>query len=766
MIGGKYKIIEKIGEGGMGIVYKAEDTKLKRNVALKFLPSELTRDKKAKARLIQEAQAAAALNHPHICTVYEVDEIDDQTFFAMEFIEGQTLRERLKSGPLGIEEAVNIAFQVAEGLGEAHKKGIIHRDIKPANIMMTKKGQAKIMDFGLAKLAWGADLTKPSMIMGTVAYMSPEQARGQKVDYRADIWSFGVVLYEMLTGKLPFKGDNEQAMIYSTLKDKPVPSPELPSIFRPIITTCLEKEPIKRFQSADNIRDKLERLGIREKSALRGTNFAIKTLVPAALAGIFLFAVVYFLFLQPAKHSTSSDDISGKKSIAVLAFADMSPQKDQEYFCDGIAEELINTLTKVSGFQVTARTSAFSFKDKNLDIPSIGKKLHVDLVVEGSVRKAGDNLRITVQLIKVSDGYHLWSKSYNRKLKDVFFIQEDISRTIMEELKIRLLAEEKTRLEKRNTNNIEAYNQYLQGRYFWSKRTEEGLKKSLEHFQKAIDIDPQYALAYVGKADAYNLLTYWGFLVPTEAYPKAKILAEQALQIDDSLAEAYASLAFIQLDYDWDWPAAEASFKKALDLNPNYALTYHWYGAYLESKDQLEQSLEMRKKALALDPLSLQINSQIGYTLIIMDRLDEAEQYLKKSLEMAPNSSYTHQSLGQLYAKRGWLDMALEEYQKARGIPWTAAFIGSTYAKTGKKEKAREMIAQLIEQSKEKYVRPSAISAIYFALGEYEKAFDWLDVGFEERDPVMPWIRFVVPDEDGLRSHPRYRAILNKMRLD
>ena len=766
IVAGKYRIIEKIGAGGMGVVYKAQDTKLDRPVALKFLPSELTRDPASKERFVREAKAAAALNHPNITVVHEIGEDEGQTFMAMEFIEGQTLRDRIAQGPLAANEAADIASQVAEGLKEAHDRGIIHRDIKPANIMLTKKGQAKIMDFGLAKFAWGADLTKPAMIMGTVAYMSPEQARGQKVDHRTDIWSFGVVLCEMLTGKQPFKGDSEQAMIYSILKDKPVLAPQLPSSYRPIITTCLEKDPIKRYRTADNIRDDLVKTSIREKAVIRRKYFGIKTLAPPALAVIFLFAAAYFLFLQPDKHRTLLDDISGKKSIAVLSFADMSPQKDQEYFCDGIADELINTLTKVSGFQVTARTSAFSFKGKDLDIPSIGKELHVDLVVEGSVRKAGDNLRITVQLVKVSDGYQLWSKSYDRELKDIFSIQEDISRTIMEELKIRLIAEEKIRLEKRNTNIIEAYNQYLQGRYFWGKRTEEGFKKSLEYFQLAIDKDPQYALAYVGKADAYNLLTYWGFLVPNEAYPKAKTLAEQALHIDGSLAEAYASLGWIQLDYDWDWPAAEASFNKALELNPKYALTHHWYGAYLESKGQLEQSLELRKKALALDPLSLQINSQIGYTLTIMGQVDEAEQYIKKTLEMDPNFSYAHQCLGHIYVKKGWLDRALEEYQKAQSIPWTAAFIGSTYAKSGKKGKAREMIAQLIEQSKEKYVRPSAISAIYFALGEYEKAFDWLDVGFEERDPVMPWIRFVVPDEDGLRSHPRYRAILNKMRLD
>jgi len=755
-----YKITGKIGAGGMGEVYKAEDTRLGRTMALKFLSRELSSDSELKERLLQEARAASSLDHVNICTIYECDETEDgRLFIAMAYYEGKTLKDKIRHGPLSTSEAVDFGVQTAEGLKKAHDSGIVHRDIKPANLFITSEGQVKILDFGLAKLTGDVTLTRTGTTMGTVAYMSPEQARGEKVDYRTDIWSLGVVLYQMLTGKLPFKGDNEQAVIYSILNDKPDLSPELPSHLKSIITTCLEKNPVKRYQKAEHIRDKLKKMDPREKTSLNGKRSVTKTLIPTALAVIFLFAVVYFLFLQPDKHSRSPDNVSGKKSIAVLPFADMSPQKDQEYFCDGIAEELINTLTKVSGFEVTARTSAFSFKGKNLDIPSIGKKLNVDLVVEGSVRKAEDDLRITAQLVKVSDGYHLWSKSYDRKLKDVFAIQEDISRSIMEELKINLLAEDKTRLEKQYTDNIEAYNQYLQGLYFWSKRTEEGLKKSLGYFQQAIDIDPQYALAYVGKADAYNLLTYWGFLVPKEAVPKAKTLVEQALQIDDSLAEAYASMGWIQMDYDWDWPAAEASFKKALELNPNYALTYHWYGAYYESQGQLEQSLEMRKKALALDPLSLQINSQIGYVLMVMDRWDEAEQYLKKTLEMDPNCSFAHQNLGHLYVVKGWLDRALEEYQKAQDIPWTAAFIGSTYAKKGEEGKAREIITQLIEQSKETYVRPSAVSVIYFALGDYEKAFDWMEKGFEERDPVMPWVRFVVPDEDGLHSHPRFTEL-------
>jgi len=779
-----YKILEKLGEGGMGEVYLAEDTKLKRKVALKFLPREYTKDKQVKERFEREAQAAAALNHPNIVTIHEINEHEDQTYIAMEYVEGNTLKDKIPSGPLLLTEVLEFTKQICEGLQKAHDAGIVHRDIKPQNIIINQDGQVKILDFGLAKLKGVSQLTKESSTLGTIHYLSPEQALGKDVDHRTDIWSLGVILYEMVTGHMPFKGDYEQAIIYSIINEKPdsitTVRTGIPPGLERILHKALGKNPSERYQQIHELGEDLRKIvkdtkpeelvsqkkGERDKSK-RFMKPLVPVFIPVAiillLGGFFLFKGI--LKKEPSSPSTglTTED---KKTIAVLPFADMSPQKDQEYFCDGIAEELINTLTKVSGFQVTARTSAFSFKGKNLDIPTIGKKLKVEMVLEGSVRKEGDNLRITAQLIKVTDGYHLWSEAYNRKLKDVFAIQEDISRSIVDKLKVNLLTGEESKLEKRHTTNIEAYNLYLKGRYFWGKRTEEGLKKSLEYFQLAIDKDSQYARAYVGKADAYTILTYWGYLTPKKAIPKAKVLAKKAMQIDDSLAEAYATLAWICLDYDWDWPGAEDRFKIALELNPGYATAYHWYAAYFQSRGQFEESLKMRKQALKLDPFSLLKNAELSNVLSSLGRFDEAKEQFYKTLEMDPNFSQTHLYLGNFYEKKGQYEEAIKAYQKALSIPWAAGFLGSAYAKAGKTEKAREILAELIEKSKERYIRPSAISLIYFGLGDIKKAFDWLEKGFEERDPAMPWIRLLLPEEDRVLTHPRFKAFLKKMDLD
>jgi len=434
-----YNILEKIGEGGMGVVYKAEDTKLKRMVALKFLPLELTRDQEAKERFIREAQAAAALDHQNICTIYEVDEYEGQTFIAMAHIEGQSLKEKIAGGPIKIDEAMNIATQVAEGLRVAHERGIIHRDIKPANIMLTEKGQAKIMDFGLAKLELGADLTKTATIMGTVAYMSPEQARGEKVDHRTDIWSLGCVIFEMLSGRPPFKSGYDQAVLYSILHEDPQPiaslRSDIPHGIEKILHKCFQKDPRDRYKDAGSLIEELKTIDLRE--------------------------LAVFPSVSPKKDQPSS--------VAVLPFVDMSPQKDQEYFCDGIAEELINALTHIKDLRVVARTSAFALKSKNLDVREIGKILNVNTVLEGSIRKAGNRLRITAQLINVEDGFHIWSEKFDREMEDIFAIQDEISLAIVDSLKVKLLAGEKTALQKRHTDDPEAYNLYLKGLYFFPR---------------------------------------------------------------------------------------------------------------------------------------------------------------------------------------------------------------------------------------------------------------------------------------------------------
>ena len=460
-----YKILEKLGEGGMGVVYKAEDTKLKRTVALKFLPPEFTRDKDAKERFSIEAQAAAALSHSNIVTVHEIDECEDQIYIAIEYVKGQSLKDKIESGPLNINEALKIAIQVAEGLNEAHEKGIVHRDIKSANIMITDKGQVKIMDFGLAKLKGKSKLTKAGTTVGTTSYMSPEQSMGKDVDHRTDIWSLGVVLYEMITGQLPFKGEYEQAVVYSILNEEPEPVTGLrtgvPKELERIINKALEKNPSERYQHVQDIMIDIK--GLRKKNKLR------------RLKGI---------------HT----DTGSKPSIAVLPFRDMSPQKDQDYFCEGIAEEIINALTQIEKLRVIARTSAFAYKGENIDAREIGKKLDVETLLEGSIRKAGNRLRITAQIINVADGSHLWSEKYDREMEDIFAIQDEITLTVVDNLKIKLLGKEKENIVKHHTDNQEAYNSYLKGRYFWNRRYKIGYRMALEHFQQAIEKDPFFVL--------------------------------------------------------------------------------------------------------------------------------------------------------------------------------------------------------------------------------------------------------------------------------
>jgi TolB-like protein/predicted Ser/Thr protein kinase len=520
----RYRILEKLGEGGMGVVYKAEDTKLEREVALKYLPRDMTRNAAATERLIQEAKAAAALNHPNICTVFEIDEADGQTFIAMECVEGENLRAKLQSGNLEHNDAIDVAVQIAERLAAAHEKGIVHRDIKPANIVVTPRGRVKIMDFGLVRMAGGAQLTKTGTTMGTVAYMSPEQARGEVVDRRTDIWSLGVVLYEMVTGERPFRGDRDQAVIHSILNAEPRPmsvvAPGVSLTLDRIVERMLAKDADSRYGNAEELLIDLE--GHRER--------------PES---------------PTVRRECEAHD--SQPTIAVMPFADMSPERDQDYFCDGMAEEIINALTRVEGLRVIARTSAFAFKGKDEDIREIGRKLSAGTLLEGSVRKAGNRLRITAQLINVADGCHLWSERYDRELEDVFAVQDEIALAIVDKLKLGLVGRDAVAGGGRRTKDLEAYNLYLRGRHHWNKRTPEEVRKGLECFREAVERDPDYAPAYVGVADCYIILENLGELTPEEAFRDAGVAVAKALAIDDSVAEAHSSLGWIQIDRDRDW---------------------------------------------------------------------------------------------------------------------------------------------------------------------------------------------------------------------
>jgi TolB-like protein/Tfp pilus assembly protein PilF/predicted Ser/Thr protein kinase len=736
-----YRIINKLGEGGMGVVYKAEDTKLKRTVALKFLPAGLTRDPEARMRFVREAQAAAALNHPNICTIYEIGEDDGRTFIAMECVEGRDLRDVIREAPLALDNALDIALQIAEGLSAAHERGIVHRDIKPANVLLTPRGRVKLMDFGLARIAGAAHLTRSGVTVGTVAYMSPEQARGQDVDRSTDVWAVGVVLSEMLTGRRPFRGASEQAVIHSILNDEPEPVSaavlEAPAALEGVIAKALTKDPAARYQGADELAADLKALSKEPASS-----------APTRLV----------------------DSAGSQPSVGVLSFADMSPGKDQEYFCDGMAEEIINALTNIGGVQVSSRTAAFQFKGQGYDIQEIGRKLKVQTVLEGSVRKAGNRLRITAQLVTVADGYHLWSERFDRDMEDVFAIQDEISLAIVDKLKVRLLGADKAKLVKRHTENLEAYNLYLRGRWLWNTRTEDGIGRAIEYFEKAIQAAPDYALAYAGAADAYNDLMNYSLSPPENAYPRAKEAALKALALDDELAEAHAALGAILCEQEWDWAGAERELRRAIELNPNYADAYHGLGGLMSYVGRFDEAVAAMNRAVELDPLSLVINRNIVYELELAGRFDEALDAAKRAADLDPDYDFLHLMTGIVYVGMSMFDEALAEFEleeRAYGArhPLLDAWIGVAYARSGRTSDAERILEDLKGRCREPQVQMLNIAHLCFLLDRRDEGFEWLERSYENHDG---WLRHIVrlrrPYLAG--DDPRLTDLLRRMGLE
>ncbi len=734
-----YKILEKLGEGGMGVVYKAQDTRLGRPVALKFLPRELTSDPDAKSRFIREARAASGIQHNSICTIHEIDEAPDGgMFICMDHYEGETLKDKIARGPVPVDEALGIAVQAAAGLAEAHERGIVHRDVKPANIMVTIRNEVKILDFGLAMLSGGTAITQPKAIMGTAAYMSPEQARGEATDHRTDIWSLGLVLYEMLAGRKPFAGDYDQAVIYSIINETPEPPSALrrdvPAELERIVMKAIAKSPGERYQS------------VREMGA------ALEQCARSVEAG------------ASQGQGTERERVP---SIAVLPFKDLSPQQDQDYFCEGIAEELTNALVQIEGVRVAARTSSSQFKNKAMDVRAIGRDLGVRNVLEGSVRKAGDRLRVTAQLIDIDCGYHLFSEKYDRNAGDIFVIQEEIALAIVNRLRVRLLRGDRSKLTKRHTENEEAYRLYLQGRYFWNRRHEGGLQKGLEYFQKAISIDPDYALPYSGMADCYFSLGFYNHLAPKVAFGKCKDAALKAIELDPDLAEAHASLAVGIQFLDWDWQGAEAEFRRSFGLNPNYAVSRYFYGVYLTAMGAFDDAIAQDRRAIELDPTQPVIRTAHGFTLIVASRLEEAIATSRAVIEYDPTFFGGWLNLGVAYTGIGMFEEAEAALRTADDLMGGTSTLvlgrlGIALALSGRLAEARAILNRLLASRESRYASACTIAALYWLLGEVDEASEWLKKAMEERDHWLVYSKYD-PTVRRLRSDPRFQDVLRRL---
>ncbi|HXF49758.1 MAG TPA: protein kinase [Verrucomicrobiae bacterium] len=730
-----YKILEKLGEGGMGVVYKAQDLRLDRIVALKFLPPHLGAEEDQKKRFFQEAKAASALDHPNICTIHEIDQTErGQIFICMAYYEGEPLNKKIEKGPLKTEETISISLQIAQGLAKAHRQGIVHRDIKSGNVVITADGIAKIVDFGLAKLL-GNSTSAKSKTVGTPNYIAPELLRGEAADHRADLWSLGVVLYEMLTGQKPFTGEYEQAVMYAILNEIPAPlssmRKEVPFQLENVVAKCLQKDPAGRYQKAEEL-----------IADLKQAEAACCAAVPAA---------------------------SVLKSIAVLPFDNISPDPENEYFSDGLTEEVITHLSKIRTLKVISRTSAVRYKGVKKPLRQIAGELGVEFILEGSVRRQGNDLRITAQLIDAVQDSHLWAEKYRGTMEDVFDIQEKVAGEITGALRLTLSPNEEKDLKQRPTQDPEAFQSYLKGRYWWNKRTEESIWKGIRFFEQAIQKDPLYALAYAGLADSYNMLGFYSMLPPKEAFPKARAAALKSLEIDENLAEAYPALAYARHYHDWNWSGAEKDYQRALQLNPNYASANQFYGTFLLSMGRTEEGFARMRKALELDPLSLIINAALGWLHYYARQYDLAIEQFKKVLEMDPNFFLAHLWMGFAYQEKAMYGKALEEYEKAKAIssgsPITIASLGHTYATSGEREKALAMVEELLELQKKRYVSAYYFASIYAGLGDKDTAFDWFEKAFEERSQALVFLK-VDPHVDPLRDDLRFTALLRKVGLE
>jgi TolB-like protein/Tfp pilus assembly protein PilF/tRNA A-37 threonylcarbamoyl transferase component Bud32 len=808
-LAGRYQIIEELGKGGMGRVYKVFDTKIKEKVAIKLIKPEVASDKDTIERFNNEIRLARRIGHRNVCKMFDIGEAEGAHFITMEYVHGEDLKSMIEmSGSLSLGMLLSVGKQACDGLAEAHSLGVVHRDLKPQNIMIDKHGNAKIMDFGIARSVREKGITGPSVMIGTPEYMSPEQVEAKDVDHRSDIYSLGVILYEMATSHVPFEGETALSIAMKhkgeTPKDPKQLNPNIPANLSAVLLKCLEKDRAKRYQSALDLRGELDRIEkglptaervVPERKPITSRQITVqfspkKLFVPALAVVIMIAAAVVLLKVLPKKGAgpvtikpgTSATaaaakmpktekmlETEWKRSIAVLPFSNLSMDEEQEPFCDGLSEDISNALSHIRQLRVVARTSAFAFKGKAIDVREVGEKLNVDTVLEGSVQKAGDRLKIMAQLINVADGYQLWSERFDRTMKDVLDIQDEVTLEIVDKLKIELLGKERDQVVKRYTANMEAYNLLLKGRYFWAKRSREGLKKGMECVQQALEIDPAYALAYAYLASNFNTLGIYGYARPHDVFPKAKAAARKALELDSSLPQAHTALAFTSLWYDWEWAAAEKGFEKALSLNPGSDYGLLGYYNFLTCMGRFDEALLAIQKTLELDPISVMMHSELCNLLRIARRYDEAQEQCQKTIEMDPNYGMAHFYRGQLYVDQGRYGEAVPEFQKAieltGGLSWAYGGLGYAYAMLGQKAETEKILHALEERSTQEYIHPTTFIKLYYALGDIDKSFDFSEKAMEERDPSLTFMR-VLPEFDVFRADPRFKALLKKMNLD
>ena len=748
-----YRLDEKLGEGGMGLVFRAWDQRLERSVAIKFISERLLADTGARGRFLREARTASALNHPNICVIHEVGEADGLAYIVMEHVEGKPLSDLIPKDGLPLDTVLRFGVQFADALAHAHERGIVHRDLKSLNVVITPEGRAKVLDFGLAKrlseLETDAELTQSisptaaGLVVGTLSHLPPEVLRGAPADPRGDIWSLGVMLYEMASGHLPFRGSTSFETSSAILREPPSPLPaRVPAGLRSVIQHCLVKEPEQRYQRAGELRAALDALS---SSASPGS-------APARPRG------------APSRRRTKG---SGPiRSLAVLPLENLSGDPAQEYFADGMTESLIARLAKIGTLRVISRTSAMLYKGIRKPLPEIARELKVDAIVEGSVLRSGEQVRITAQLIRAATDEHLWAETYDRDLRDILALQSEVARAIAQEIQVKLTPKEEASLAQCRTVNPAAYEAYLRGLHSWNKRSESGLKQGIEHFQRAIEEDPTYARAYTGLADCYSVLGWLGLLSPKESFGRGKAAAVKALELEKDLAEAHCSLAYAQHHYDWDWASAQREFLRALDLNPGYATAHHWHALLQVSLGKYREAVAGMEKAQELDPLAPILRSALGFILYISRQYDGAVVELQNSIEAHPNWWIGHNWLGLAAAQQKRFPEALASCARAielsDGIPLTVASLGYIQALSGDREAATGTLVRLRESAKRRYVMPYGIAALYAGMGDSEQALAWLEKAFQERSNLLCYL-LTDPAFDSLRAHPRFQDLLKRI---